>query len=481
MSDTGAVRAMLAIVAAATLLRLAVLATSGLELYPDEAQYWSWSRDLAAGYYSKPPLIGWLIRLETGLCGHGEACIRAASPILHGATALLVFGLARNLADARAGLWAGLLYLTLPGISYSALLISTDVPLLFFWTAALFALERLLATGRAGWVWPLGLAIGLGLMSKYAMAYFALGLALLLLVRRDARAVLTPARLALTAALALLVLAPNLMWNWQSGFATVQHTADNANWGGDLFRPLKALEFAAGQFALMGPLPLIAWLVATGSALRTGAGPDIRLLLAFSAPVLLLVLIQAGLSRAHANWAATAYPAATVLAALHLAAWRPRWRVWSAALHAGVAAVLYLAVVLLPWLKLPARETPVDELLGWQDLADAVDAAADTAGVATVYGHERSLVASLDRALHRHGRRMAGWLDPDDGPRHHYALARPHRAGDGPALLVSAQPEPGPILRQFRRVRDLGTLTVAVRPGLERSVHLYLTGPGDGG
>ena len=60
-----------------TLFRLATLAFSQTELFFDEAQYWFWSRELAFGYYSKPPLIAWIIRGATELCGQGEACIRA--------------------------------------------------------------------------------------------------------------------------------------------------------------------------------------------------------------------------------------------------------------------------------------------------------------------------------------------------------------------------------------------------------------------
>ena len=47
---------------AITTLRLAALSFHALDLYPDEAQYWTWSRDLAFGYFSKPPVIAWLMR-----------------------------------------------------------------------------------------------------------------------------------------------------------------------------------------------------------------------------------------------------------------------------------------------------------------------------------------------------------------------------------------------------------------------------------
>ena len=56
----------------------------------------------------------------------------------------------------------------------SARIISTDVRLLLFWSFALLSLVKLLRGGGFGWSILLGGAIGLGLLSKYAMIYFLL-------------------------------------------------------------------------------------------------------------------------------------------------------------------------------------------------------------------------------------------------------------------------------------------------------------------
>src|SRR5271169_2098481 len=130
------------IIIAITLVRIIVLIVSPLQLYPDEAQYWWWAQTPDWGYFSKPPMIAWVIWQTTTLFGNSEWAIRLASPLLHGATALLVFGIARQVFSARAGLWSALAYLTTPGVSYSCGLISTDVPLLFFWAFALYAFLR---------------------------------------------------------------------------------------------------------------------------------------------------------------------------------------------------------------------------------------------------------------------------------------------------------------------------------------------------
>ncbi|MDD3837175.1 MAG: 4-amino-4-deoxy-L-arabinose transferase, partial [Phenylobacterium sp.] len=54
-------RTLLLLVLGLTVARLMVLFDSPLELYPDEAQYWLWSRTLDFGYFSKPPVVAWTI------------------------------------------------------------------------------------------------------------------------------------------------------------------------------------------------------------------------------------------------------------------------------------------------------------------------------------------------------------------------------------------------------------------------------------
>src|SRR5262245_57133802 len=161
-------------VAAITALRLLWLAVQPADLFPDEAQYWVWSQHLALGYYSKPPLVAWLIALTTGLFGDSEFGVRLSAPLLQAGAAVFVYGIGARLYDRRTGCWSALSYASLPGVSVSAFIISTDAALLLFWAAALYAFVR--ARDQRGWGWWLavGLAAGLGLLAKYAMAYWIL-------------------------------------------------------------------------------------------------------------------------------------------------------------------------------------------------------------------------------------------------------------------------------------------------------------------
>ena len=54
-------------------VRLVALKFNATDLFFDEAQYWSWSLEPAFGYYSKPPLIAWVIGAATAVCGRANS------------------------------------------------------------------------------------------------------------------------------------------------------------------------------------------------------------------------------------------------------------------------------------------------------------------------------------------------------------------------------------------------------------------------
>ena len=436
-------------VAALTALRLAALAFSSTNLFFDEAQYWFWSRELALGYYSKPPLIAWIIRASTEICGMGEACIRAPAPLIHAGTALLVYGIGRRLYDARIGFWAGLIYATLPGVSLSATLISTDAPLLFFVALALLAISALRERVSWAWVAILGAALGLGLLSKYAMSYFFLGFVLYGLGTREGRALLRNPRIYVAFAIAAAMIAPNILWNARHKFATLAHTADNAAWG-DGLRPVAALEFAAEQFAVFGPVLFGALLwYCLRPAWKPGewrkvAGAE-RLLLAFSVPVVVLMIGQALLSRAHANWGAFAYIAATVLitAVMLRGGWLRLFR-FSLALHLTALVVLAAGGILAGRMALPLAGHPYERVLGWKELAQAAGEKARAEGFRAVATDRRNLSAELSYYLRDAGIPVVA-LVAGDRARDHFELTQPLRPDTPrPILLVSfsaAKPE----------------------------------------
>ncbi len=314
------------VIAALVLVRIISVIITPLEIGPDEAQYWRWSRSLDWGYYSKPPLIAWAIALTTGLFGNGEWAIRLSAPIAHGLAGFFLFLLGRNAFDARIGAWSATLYLLMPGVWLSSTIMSTDALLLPLWAAAMLCLWRLrdcatLANGAL-----LGLALGLAMLAKYAALYLFIGAFLAAIVDKPTRRALVSWSGLAALVVFIAVLAPNLVWNAANKFETLSHTTDNANWNNATFDFGHFGQFVLDQMGVFGPLTFLALAAGAVMLIRPSSGEALRRglwLTAFIAPPLLVIVVQAVISRAHANWAATAYPAAAILVASWIA--RPRW------------------------------------------------------------------------------------------------------------------------------------------------------------
>jgi len=204
------------ILAAITVIRLVGLAASDVDLFTDEAQYWDWSRELSRGYFSKAPLIAWIIHFAESVCGSSEACIRGPVPIFHFATCVMIYLTARKLYGTAVGFWASMLMVFGIALIFSPRIISTNVPLLFFWTLALWDYVNLLERPTWQWAIALGLSIGLGMLAKYAMGYFVLGMLVAAVVDRMALALLRSRHVWLALGIAAITVAPNLIWILQN-------------------------------------------------------------------------------------------------------------------------------------------------------------------------------------------------------------------------------------------------------------------------
>lgn len=433
---------------AVTTLRLVGLAVSATDLYVDEAQYWSWAQNPAWGYYSKPPLIAWLIGLSQAVCGSGEACVRAPSALAWAVTAAAVAGVGATLYGRTVGIWAGLSALLAPGAVYSARIISTDAPLLAFWSLALLALVRLRAGGGAGWGVLLAASLGLGLLSKYAMAYFLGCLLLAALVDPATRRALRRPPVWVGLVAGLLVLVPNLAWQAAHGLATLKHTAGNASGGGEGATLADGLGFVAAQFALAGPVIFTAvcvavWLWARGRP----AEPQDRLLLAFSAPILLVLTALALVAPANGNWAATALVAVFVLGPALLLRWRrPLWLIGG--LVFGLVIQLALPLADAHAWNLTVGGRPVFErTLGWRAFGDVAVDRARAADADIIVAERRSEIAALLYYGREPAVEIAAWPAPDAGPQDHFQMDRPLTAG---------------------AVRNRGVLAITACPGVER-------------
>ncbi len=449
--ETGWLRPALVVVLAVTALRVLLLAFDRTDLFVDEAQYWFWGQELAFGYYSKPPLIGWVIALCTGLAGSDATFwIRLPGALFNAATALLLGAVAARVYGRRAAVWVAAGFVSLPMVALGSLLISTDTIMFPFLAAALLAWVVLLQRGGQGDALALaaGAALGLGFMAKYAAVYY-LGCAVLVAFAvpgaRPSR------RAALLALLAFaVVISPNIIWNAVNEFPTLKHTADNVGWvrnpearaglhSGNL------LGFVASQFAVFGPVPfaLMLWLALRWRQL---SGTD-RAFLLFALPVVGLVSLQALLSRAYANWAVAAFVAGSV-PVFALAA-RRRWLGVSALVLNGVVCLALPLATLFPDAIHFAGRPALARYLGRAAVSEAILARAQSEGLNRVVAESRDVLAELfyigrDSGLTFYAAPPNGCDTDDDCVEDHYEMTHPMPDNlTGEVLFATSAPSVG--------------------------------------
>ncbi len=291
------------------IIKVLSILNSPLSLSVDEAQYWDWSNNLDFGYFSKPPFIAWIIASTTYFFGIAEWSIRLSSPIIHLLIAVLIWHISKSVYDIKVANFITLIWATLPLTSFGSLIISTDTPLLLFWCMSLYTLLKTLKSNKIIWPILLGISIGLAFLTKYAALYFIVILICLIIFNQRFKKNLY--KFIITICIFLLICAPNLYWNFVNDLSTFSHTAYNANLDTVSLNYLEPMKFMGSQLVICGPFIVIAYLLKITKI--KSYNENEFLLISFSLPILILIIIQAFLKTSNANWAVTAFPGIIIL------------------------------------------------------------------------------------------------------------------------------------------------------------------------
>jgi 4-amino-4-deoxy-L-arabinose transferase-like glycosyltransferase len=382
---------------ALTGLRLAVAAAAPLT--SDEAYYWIWSKALQPGYLDHPPMVALWIRLGTLVAGDTALGIRLLGPVAALLGSVLLLRAAEDFwPDGGAGLRAVCLLNATLALNAGAVVMTPDTPLLFFWTAALAALARLLRTGRPGWWLAFGLCAGCALDSKYTAALLGLAVLVWMAAVPAARRWFRSWQFWAAGALAAACFAPVVLWNAAHGWASF---AKQGGRTGD-WQPAEAFRYLAelllGQLGLATPLVACLFVggmvVVTRGFWRREARPA---LLACVTVLPAAVFLQHALGgRVQANWPAVIYPGAAVAAAALASRW---WRP-AAALGLAMAALVFLQAAIAPFALPRALDFTLLRMAGWSDLAGQVFVAEAREHAAFVVSEEYGLASELAFRMH---------------------------------------------------------------------------------
>ena len=339
----------------------------------DELYYLASARHLDFGYVDYPPLVPALAAADQ-LVGHGSLVALRALPALAGAVIIVLTALiARELGGStRAQAWAAFAALLSPMFLGGNLMFQTVAFDELAWAVALFVLARLLRDREPRLWLVLGLVIGIGLETKFTIAALPVGILLALLVSPQRRLLASPWPWA-GAAIAVLIFAPNLVWQATHDWISVQYTLSHR---GHTDGPV---AYWLQQLLLFNPLFLVPG-IAGVAALRK----DERFApLLYAAIFVELIFFASG---GKAYYPAPMYPVLYAAGALWLdARFKRRWPALTFA-TANVALILVLLPLGLPVLdaqtmvKQNLWQTRKDyaDMIGWPELAQATAAAYDS-------------------------------------------------------------------------------------------------------
>lgn len=238
-------------------LVLHLLLANGYGYFRDEMYFLDCGRHLAFGYVDHAPLIGLVARAALALGGSLVAL--RLFPALAGAMLVaLVMLMAWRLGGGRfaQGL-AGLAVLVAPVFLavHGVLTMNAFEPV--FWMGAAYVLIRLVQTGDARMWIAVGALLGLGLENKHSTAFFGIAVGVALLLSPERRWLRTPWPW-LAVALALALFLPNIVWQVQHGFPTLEGLGNVRRTGKNVVPG--PVDFVAQQVLLLHPVLLPLWL-----------------------------------------------------------------------------------------------------------------------------------------------------------------------------------------------------------------------------
>lgn len=447
-----------------------------LQLHPDEAYYWLWSRHLDLGYFDHAPLIAYLIRLTT-LFSQQEFWVRFSGVL----ETLLVSALAWSLTlqlfhDTKIASASVITLNVMPLTMAGSVLITPDIPVFLFVSLGIYSYWRIVETQKAGYWYLLGAAFGFALLSKYTAVLLAPSL-LLFMICTDERRWLKTIHPYAAFLLGCAFFLPVVYWNsrhqWISFLFQMRHGL-----GGNRYSLGKVFTYLGGQMLVASPL---LWaLGAYASVLYLRAKSKQQLFLALTFLPTILFFAYSSLKRsAAANWPCFAYFTFSILVSHYLLSGsKPKKRLWAAAVLfsfiLSFTAGLHARFGVIPFEKISNEAAEADAtqwFYGWKELAEelekdpavkfAVTGSHQMAAEVSYYTKER-IFAYVD---YNHSNQFYLWGFPDE-----------LKGGSGVYLYLEGQALPQ-ASEYFETVGPVDTLSVR-RKGILVRTYKIIHGTG---
>ncbi|MCK4890990.1 MAG: glycosyltransferase family 39 protein [Candidatus Aminicenantes bacterium] len=255
------------------LIHLPILTRYGY--HQDELYFLACGKHLAFGYVDHAPLVPWIAWLSETLFPQSLFALRFL-PLLAGAAAVFMTGiLVKKLGGGKfAQFTASIAMIIAPSYLRMGNILSLPSFEPLFWVTGFYLVVKIIQEDNPKlWIW-VGVVTGIGLLNKHSMLFFGFGLV--------AGMILTPIRkyfrspwLYAGGILALLMLTPNLIWQFSHDWPTFKFML---NLNERLMSGISPFQFITGQFLYLHPFNAILWIWGLKFFLFSNDGKKYRLL-----------------------------------------------------------------------------------------------------------------------------------------------------------------------------------------------------------
>lgn len=461
-----------------SLYRILSLLQPQISLFFDEAYYVHWSEALDFGYYSKPPMVAWCIALFTHILGTSEFTVKLAAPTLYFLSTLVVYEIAICCVTQRAALYAAIIFSCTPIVGFNSLFFTTDSPLILCWALSTLLAIKCLTHNKPMYWLLLGITLGAGMLSKYSFAALALGLLLFIAVNKRVDIIRNPL-FWLTIVIGTAIASPNLYWNWQHGFASYAHTHDIAQLSDAAIKPIALIHFLISQVFIFG-LVWVAVIIGKRSTLKAGFQQPqlLSLLLCTMLPLLVLISLQALLSRAFANWSAPFIIPASIFAGVAVSQCRRRAFIIGCTFNLLLLGLIYHwpQIQSLARVEASERNSPYFRLMGWEQLGQSAKPILTQYPEASLLSDSRELLAYIGFYSDTPAAQLYFWNPDRNRIENHYDLV--HNVdttvrSQQTFLFITKTPLAASALDRFENTQFVAKHSLTINSNLTREIYIY--------
>jgi len=339
----------------AFLFSFRIFLSTYLDLSPDEAYYWEFSRRLDFSYYDHPPMVGYSIALFRFFLGDIPLSIRLPSILFSFLASFFIFRAAKDFfKDTQAGFWAVIFMNLTPAGTAVGFITTPDSPLLFAWAGGIYSFLKALESPKFSWWLITGFFLGVGALAKYNMIFFVPGIAITILAFNSNRKLVFTGRYWAMVILAALCTLPIIYWNINNDWISFRFQFSHGLSSSKRSFIKNLGDYLGGQFATIGLtlFPLLWYLVIKNIKESWQENNQNIFFLAWLAFPTMVFFAFTGLrSKVEANWPQMAYISAMLLVGFYISKNNTRQRLkWflGPTLIVTILAVLQALTLFIP-------------------------------------------------------------------------------------------------------------------------------------